>query len=261
MPEPLKQKRNDETPYERPPEIESRIKRLESVDAIERFRQFSTLSRRSTDYVPSEALVHFLRRAWADGMHRDFEKLFRILMKRIEQSLCAAISDARMVDAWGIREEIMQRFAEQIAKDCQERAGLLDFFEIRFDKAFTAFRTSALRQIGPSTVDTMPLGTDQGDGLEISAEVEAAAADFLGGDLEKLDDPAFRLELTAAIDRLPDDQKQVIGLLLQGFQIDSKDKDVMTISRILRCDERTVRNRRDRACKTLRAILQEENAQ
>ncbi len=155
----------------------------------------------------------------------------------------------------------MDRFAERIAKDCKGRTSLLDFYEIRFDKAFAAFRTSALRQIGPSVVDMVPLGTYEDDGLEISAEVEAAAADFLGGDPEKLDDPAFRLELTAAIDCLPDDQKQVIGLLLQGFQIDSKDKNVMTIARILQCDERTVRNRRDRACKALKAILQKENAQ
>ena len=182
-------------------------------------------------------------------------------MKRIEQSLCSVISDSRMAGARGIREEIMDRFAERIAKDCKGRTGLLDFYEIRFDKAFAAFRTSALRQIGPSVVNTVPLGTDEDDGLEISAEVEAAAADFLGGDPEKLDDPAFRLELTAAIDCLPDDQKQVVGLLLQGFQIDSKDKDVMTIARILQCDERTVRNRRDRACKALKAILQKENAQ
>ena len=35
----------------------------------------------------------------------------------------------------------------------------------------------------------------------------------------------------------------------------------MTIARILQCDERTVRNRRDRACKALKIILQEENAQ
>ena len=56
-------------------------------------------------------------------------------------------------------------------------------------------------------------------------------------------------------------KKQVVGLLLQGFQIDSKDKNVMTIARVLQCDERTVRNRRDRACKALKAILQKENAQ
>lgn len=261
MPEPLKRRRIDGTPYERPAEIEDWLKKLETVDVVERLRQFATLSRKNTGYVPSEALIHFLRRAWAERMHGDFEKIFRILMKRVDQSLCSAISDSCMVGARSIREEIMGRFAERIAKDCQGHDGLLDFYEIRFDKAFAAFRKSALRQIGPSAVDTVPLGTEKDDGMEISAEVEAAAADFLGGDPEQIDDPAFRLELTAAIDRLPDDQKQVIWLLLQGFQIDSKDKDVMTIARILQCDERTVRNRRDRACITLKAILQEENAQ
>jgi len=260
MPEPLKRKRKDGVPYERPPEIEASLKKLEAVDVAERLQQFAMLSRKSLGYVPSEALVYFLRRAWAEGMRGDFEKIFRILMKRIEQSLCSAIPESRIAGARGIREEIMERFAERIAKDCGGRIGLLDFYEIRFDKAFAAFRTSALRQIGPSVVDTVPLGTDNDDGLEISAEVEAAAAGFLGGDPEKLDDPAFRLELNAAIDRLPNDQKQVIGLLLQGFQIDSKDKDVMTIARILQCDERTVRNRRDRAYKTLMVILQQENA-
>lgn len=261
MPEPLKRKRKYGTPYERPAEIENWLKKLETVDVAERLRQFATLSRKSTGYVPSEALIHFLRRAWAEGMHGDFEKLFRILMQRIEQSLRSAISDSHMVGARGIREEIMGRFAERIAEDCKGQIGLLDYYEVRFDDAFSGFRISALRQIGPSTVETVPLGTEKGDGVEISAEVEAAAADFLGGEPEKIDDPAFRLELTAAIDRLPDDQKQVIGLLLQGFQIDSKDKDVMTIARILQCDERTVRNRRDRACMVLKAILQEENAQ
>ncbi len=108
----------------------------------------------------------------------------------------------------------------------------------------------------------VPLGHQNDDNsFEISAEVEIAAAEFLGGDSSKLDDPAFRSALNAAIDRLPDDQKRVVGLLLQGFPIDSKEHNVMTIARILKCDERTVRNRRDRACKALKAILEEENAQ
>ncbi|MHB1290832.1 MAG: sigma-70 RNA polymerase sigma factor region 4 domain-containing protein [Sulfuricella sp.] len=261
MPEPLKKKRRDGMRYERPPEIEAWLEKLEKIEPSERLRQFEALSKKSPVHVPSEALVYFLRSAWAEGAHGDFEKIFRILLKRIEQSLRSVISDSRIASARGIREEIMGRFAERIAKDCKGRSGLLDFYEIRFDKAFAAFRTSALRQIGPSAVDTVPLGTDEDHGLEISAEVEAAAADFLGGDPSKFDDPAFRLELTAAIDRLPDDQKQVIGLLLQDFKIDSKDTNVMTISRILQCNERTVRNRRDRACKALKAILQEENAQ
>ncbi|MHB1214220.1 MAG: RNA polymerase sigma factor [Thiobacillus sp.] len=257
MPEALKRKRGDGTPYERPPEIEDWLVKLEAVEPPARLRQFDGVLR-----VPTEALVHFLRRAWADGEHVHFEKIFRILLKRVEQSLCSAISDARMDGAAEIRDEVRGRFLELITKDCKEKPDLLDFFEIRFDKALVAIRTSVLRQIGPSTVKTVPLEQqNDDDGWEISAEVEAAAADFLGGEPSKLDDPTFRLALAAAIDGLPDDQKRVIALLLKGFPIDSKEQDVMTIARCLKCDERTVRNRRDRACKALRAILQEENAQ
>lgn len=259
MPEPLKRKKKDGTQYERPLEIEACLEKLEIIESSERLHQFESLSKKNHGYVPSEVLVYFLRKAWAEGAKSDFEKTFRILLKRIEQSLCSIISDSRIAGARGIREEIMGRFAERIAKDCKGSSSYLDFFEIRFDKAFAAFRISALRQIGPSNVEIIRLGTDENDGLEISAEVEAAAADFLAGNPSILDDPAFRFELTAAIDNLPDDQKRVIGLLLQGFQIDSKDKNIMTISRILKCDERTVRNRRDRAFKTLKTILQGEN--
>jgi hypothetical protein len=82
----------------------------------------------------------------------------------------------------------MKRFAERIAKECRGRGGLMDFFEIRFDKAFAAIRTSALRQIGPASVDTTPLRTDRGDGLEVTAELEAAA-DFLGAPRQSLMTP------------------------------------------------------------------------
>ncbi len=260
MPEQLKKKRKDGTQYERPPEIEAWLTKLETIESSERLRQFEGLSKKNSGYVPSEVLIYFLRRAWAEGAQGDFEKIFRILLKRIEQSLYSAIPDSKMDGASEIRDEIMGRFAERVAKDCKGQSSLLDFYEIRFDKAFLAFRTSALRQIGPTAVDTVPLGTYEDDGLKISAEVEAAA-DFLGGDQSKSDDPAFRLRFTVAIDCLPNDQKQVIGLLLQGFQIDSKDTNIMTISRILQCDERTVRNRRDRAYKALKTILQEEDTQ
>lgn len=261
MPHPLQRKCNDGMPYERLPEIEDWISKLEKVDPEERIRQFASSFRTSPRYVPSEVLVYFLRSTWAEQMTSDFEKIFRILMKRIEQSLCSAVPESRIAGAKGIREEIMGRFAERIAKDCKGRSKLLDFYEIRFDKAFVAFRTSMLRQIGPSSGTTIPLSTDDGDTPEISREVEDAAADFLSGDPQQIDDPAFRSALNAAINSLPDDQKQVVGLLLQGFQIDSKDKDVLTIARLLRCDERTVRNRRDRAFKALRTILHEEYAQ
>ena len=258
MPEPLKSKDKSGAPFTRPPEIEACLGRLESVDAAARLKAFAVTSRKGSGYVPPEALTHFLRRAWATGARDEFKQIFELLMKRVGQSLYSTVADSRMAGAQGIREEIMGRFAERIAKDCQGRFAMLDFFEVRFDLAFARFRKTVLRQIGPASVLTVPLSTDGDEGQDISPEVEAAAADFLGGDPQKIDDPAFRLELDAAIDALPDDQRRVVGLLRQGFQIDSKDPSIMTIAKMLKCDERTVRNRRDRAYKALRAALQED---
>lgn len=107
-------------------------------------------------------------------------------MKRVGQSLFASIPDSRMAGAQDIREEVMSRFAERIAKDCSGRFAMLDFFEVRFDLAFARFRKTVLRQIGPASVLTVPLSTDDDEGQDISPEVEAAAADFLGGDPQKL---------------------------------------------------------------------------
>lgn len=257
MPEPLKSRDKNGLPFIRPPEIEVCVARLESFDAAARLQAFAIASRKSCGYVPSEVLTYFLRRAQAAGAQDEFKQIFGLLMKRVGQSLFATIPDSRMAGAQDIREEIMGRFAERIAKDCSGRFAMLDFFEVRFDLAFDRFRKTVLRQIGPASVLTEPLSTDGDEGQNISPEVEAAAADFLAGDPQKIDDPAFRFELDAAIDALPDDQRRVVGLLRQGFQIDSKDPNIMTIAKMLKCDERTVRNRRDRAYKTLKSALQE----
>lgn len=260
MPVELKRKEKDGTLYRRLPEIEACIAKLEAVDPTARLLQFDGISRKHPEYVPTEALLYFLRQAWLESEHGQFEKIFRILLKRVDQSLHSAISDVRMDGAAEIRDEVRNRFVVLLTKDCNSHPGLLDFYEIRFDKAMVTLRTSVLRRIGPATrkIKTVPLGSQETDGQDVSPEVEAALEEFLSGDPQKIDDPAFRLVLFAAIDRLPEDQKQVIGLFLQGIPIDAKDQDVMTIARILQCDERTVRNRKNRACKTLKVVLEKE---
>ena len=260
MPEALKRKDKDGALYLRSPEVEASIKKLEADDVTTRLLQFDGISKKSPKYVPTEAVLHFLRRAWADGEKVQFESIFRILLKRVEQSLRSTIWDSRIGSATDIRDEIVSRFVVLVTKDCSSQADLLDFYEVHFNQAMVALRTSVLRKFKTRVGDvtTVPLGSQEPDSPEISPEVEDALEDFLSGSPQKIDDPAFRSVLFAAIDRLPEDQKQVISLLLQGIPIDAKEKDVMTIARILQCDERTVRNRRDRACKALKAVLEKE---
>lgn len=61
MPKPLKRKKKDGTPYERPPEVEFWLKKLEATEPQERLSQFAMSSRRNVGYVPTEALIYFLR--------------------------------------------------------------------------------------------------------------------------------------------------------------------------------------------------------
>ena len=69
----------------------------------------------------------------------------------------------------------------------------------------------------------------------------------------------FRFELRQAIDQLPPDERHVIELLhMKEMPIEAKDPETLSVSKLLQCTERTVRNRRDRAYKKLKEILGED---
>ncbi len=258
MPKPLKKKTIDGLPYIRPLDIESCLERLEAISPEERIHLFSVSYKKNSNYIPSEALVYFLRQAWANNKLQEFEQIFKLLMKRLDSSLHSTISDAHMARAQEIREEIISKFAERIAHDCNGKIDWLDYYEIHFNSAIKELERSVLRKIGSLSLKTVPLVREDAEDTELSPEIEAAAEAFFSNNQSKVDDPAFRSIFYAAIDTLPNDQKQVIGLCLKDIPIDSQDPDAITIARIIGCNERTVRNRRDRAFKTLKTVLQEE---
>ena len=260
MPAPLKRTDKQGRLFTRPPEIEACIEALELLDAPVREARFEGFSRKHPHYVPSEAVLHFLRRAWRDSDNAQFGKLFKILIRRVETWLRGRISDRSLVNAADIRDEVLHRFVTKLTRDCKTQAGVLDFFEVRFDMAMAAMRVSVLRMMGPTRlgIQTESLGSPEGLGPEISAEVEAALEAFLRGDPHKFDDPAFRSTLFGAIDRLPQDQREVIYLHLKGVPTEADDPTAMTISRMLKCDPRTVRNRKARAYKALQAFFEAE---
>lgn len=257
MPYSLNRKTKNGDPYQRSALVETWIEKLEALQPAERLQHFAIQSRSNPNYLPAEVLVYFLRRAWADGQHAEFKELFYIILRRIERNSFWHFRDYDHDYATYIVKEIVSRFSLLISKDCNGQTRSLDFYEIHFNQALSALRTSVLRQIGPATVDTVPLEADLGDGFVISPEVQAAATTLSGASTEIVDS-AFRLKLTAAIRSLPNDQKQVVALFLKGFQFGSKDPELTTIASILQCDERTARNRLGRACKTLKTLLQEE---
>ena len=156
-----------------------------------------------------------------------------------------------------LRDEVLFRFNEFL---CIDRSGYderLDFFEIRFDCAVANLRRAARRKVLKDSNRLVTLTFDE-ETNEPSKEVEDALARLSGQNSGEDDTTDYRLRLLPAIDALPDDQRRVITLLLQGLPIDSQQKGVVTIARALGCSEKTVRNRRDRAFIALRAALEEE---
>ncbi|HEX2854305.1 MAG TPA: hypothetical protein VHO24_13800 [Opitutaceae bacterium] len=262
MVEPLKKISKKDGPYRRRAEVQAFLEKLDLVDARERTDQLVDAGGELRADAPPEALVHLIRRAWREDDAGSVERLFKALFRRVQASLVASIPDSRMADAETIRGEIVSRFMDRFARDCREGGTWLDYFEVQFEGGFAAYRTTVLRRIGPSTNKTAPLMGDgeHSDATELAPEVEKAAAEFFADGPSFFDDPAFRSALGPAINTLPPDQKAVIGLWLQGIPIDAKDPTTNTIARILKCDERTVRNRRDRAFKALREILEEVKA-
>jgi DNA-directed RNA polymerase specialized sigma24 family protein len=97
-----------------------------------------------------------------------------------------------------------------------------------------------------------------GDGSELSLEMEQALERVRTPNGEKEDDSVYRLRFYKAISTLPADQRRVIELLLEGVPIDAEEPETRTIRKILGCVEKTVRNRRDRAYAAIRDALKEE---
>lgn len=262
--EALRKKKDDGSPYTRPPDVESSIDALLALPRDDLVQRCKISDGSHPEFVKSECILHFVRHAKSDNNDRHFEALFRILRSRVQRALPAIERVVEEGDkasihasAVEIRDAVLFRFQELL---CLDRAGYderLDYFEIRFDGAIANLRRTARRKAWKDENRSQPLTYDD-ETSEPSKEVEEALARLHPLSPSKIDDPAYRLRFDAAIDSLPEDQRRVIEMLLQDFQIESKDPTVITIVKVLGCVEKTARNRRDRAFKALRRALAED---
>lgn len=154
-----------------------------------------------------------------------------------------------------IVEAVVFEFEVKLTKDRNDYHDGLDYFEVNFASGIARLRSTARSKADAEEDRMRPLSYN--DDETISPEVEKAAGSFDPFNREKYDDPAYRSNLIAAIKELPAEERQVVLLMLKGYQIDSNDPNVVTISSVLGCVEKTVRNRRDRAFGKLRTALED----
>jgi RNA polymerase sigma factor (sigma-70 family) len=251
----------DGEPYQRRPQVEQLISELIKLtpdDIVQKCTDYS-------DPIPEETLLYVLRDLSLSLKERQYEAVFKALFSRLEVSLKKLVSDAKFIQAADIRQEIMCRMAEMIATDRKSGEEKLDYYEVNFNHAFACLRKDVLRDMGPAKDDPLeksgPLTKVLGDESEVLPVVEERVREFYELGASKLDDPSFRSALYDAINNLPDDERHVVGLMLKGMQVEAKDPNVQTISKILGCSDRTVRNRLRRAYTKLREVLLVEEEQ
>ncbi len=254
---PLRKRRLSGELYERDPKVEALIAELAILSRDALIVRAAITKRSDPGYVPSECLVYFIRASLHDNNETWFERLYRILTERVLRSLPRAeSSDGKMesLTRGVVRDKVFGRLVELLSADRTGYVDKVDYFEVRFDGALASLRRDAQEQAWRDENRSQPLEFDEESG-ELSPEVEVAAGAYDPFAASNFDDPAYRSRLDVAIDALPTEQSRIIQMLRQGFPIDSKEPDVMTIAKALGRSEKTVRTHRDKAIAALRAAM------
>ena len=265
MAEPLRKIKPDGTLYRRRSDIEAALDNLASLSRPELAERCNILNSADPDHLPSECLLHLVRSCRKDNSHAHFEALYRTLRRRVlarlpNPEVGRGLDGEILVSQTKIKtaEAAMDRFQELLMLDRSGYDDRLDYFEVNFDDAIAALRLTARKKAWREENRSEPMTYDD-ETSELNAEIEKAAAAQNLLSESKLDDPSYRLRLDAAINSLPESQRRVIEMLRQGVPIDSKEPGGLTIVSVLKCAEKTVRNRRDKAFEALRKALKEED--
>lgn len=224
LPPALTKRLPDGTLYQRPAEIEATLVQVLDLSRAQVIEALSIRDRTDPMYIPSECLVHLLRRTRWDNRETYFEQLYKALMDRIDRVL------PRVEHAMGervavhlnrsrIRDEVRDHFQEMLLEDRATPGNRLDFFEVRFAAGIAKLRDTAKKKIWREAGRQEVLEPLNETG-ELSPEVERAAGSLDTPSVEIWDDLRYRSRLEAAIDALPPEQRRIVVMLRAGIPMD-----------------------------------------
>jgi RNA polymerase sigma factor (sigma-70 family) len=245
----------------RDPAIEAAIDLAlgQSVETI--FTRAAIYDKNSPEYLPSECFVHLIRHARRNSNSQAPDLLvpnvlLRVLLKRCEKNLSFTVSSS-IATAADLREEILSEFSALFALDgSAQDKHRLDFYEVRFNKAFKLFRiTRVSRELDrlnrnaprPASLQKSPDGTE--------ADVTPSdPADEIAENMN-LEDSVFRKQMMNAIRTLPpEERKAVILCKVLGYKVESTDPDEITAAKLCGVSGRTIRTWLSRAIAKLEKI-------
>ena len=258
---PLRKRTKEGKLYRRPPEIEEAILdtlELPFDDFMERAKQ---KNRKHTEYLPSEVLVYRIRATRDNSSDQQFNALYTVLCKRIINSCMRTEINVdggigEVGNLMDVRDLVLERFVTLVVKDREKYVEKLDIFEARFDRAVKLLRKDALRKILRRETPLTPLKYDESG--NIPDDVEEYSALLNSPSMTPEEEITYRLQVRQAIDSLPEEDRRVLDMFKAEIPIESKNPDEPTIAGLLECTPKTVQNRRARAIKRIREILDVE---
>ena len=259
MAHPLTKRDKSGNLYVRPNQVEAQINEVLSQNLSTLRHRLAVGAPQTSGYLSSECLVHLAR----DFLRRDNEamanRVLLVLLKRCEATLLSKIPDNKLATAADVREEVLGQFGELFATDgTEENRNNLDFFECRFNQAFSTLRIDLVRRELARLKRFDPLPNQDDDTLPSPhREIPARLKEALRSP-EKAESAVLLKEIHEAIDALPDDERKAVILChVMGHKIESKNPDEETAATICNVSGRTIRNRLSRAAVKL-SIFKEE---
>lgn len=252
---PLRQRKPEGELYVRRPAIEVVLGELIALPHGELMNRCAVEDKANPKYLPSECLMYLVRvnRDNAPGIY--FETIYKALLRRVMEQLPPE-DDSNLTNS-EIRSETLGTIAELLAEDRMNYKEGLDYYEICFRDAVAKLRNYVARKPNRIKNRCRPLepNFDDSDSGEFSQEIEEAAGCM---DFGKYFESHDRASLEEAISALPEDQIAILEMLKNEIPIDSKDPEILTISKVLGKAEKTIRLHRDQALKKLAQILRKE---
>jgi DNA-directed RNA polymerase specialized sigma24 family protein len=246
--------------YTRLATVEAAIDAALGLDRITLEQRAAVADRNSPEYISSECLVHLIRKKHRETNAPARDQLLNILLQRCAASLARTLPDDRTPNAAFVRDEVLARLGELLAEDgTGDNPDELDFFEVRFNRAFAALRTDLVRAEIRAARSFVPLPDEEND-EQLAAEDQAMSG--LSG--AALKNPAtqensqFLRELFKAIAKLPPDQRDAVILChVMGYEAESEDPAKITAATLRGVTGRTIRNRLRRAAASLKQYKKE----
>ena len=245
--------------YVRPQAIEQSIAAMLTQSPAGWIASAAVTDRRNTQYLAPEVVVHLIRHSLRMQDYSTANFLLQRFGERVMRLLEHRVRESRAFSAAFVREETLGRFLEFFAEDLkQPEEGVLDFYELRFDKALATLRAQVIRY---ERLRSTP--------LESVSAPEARNADEKEPDPIELPDlspgadvvtSAENVELYRLVQALPPDERDaILWKYYTGLDTEATDPTKTTVASLAGVSGSEIRSRLRAAYARLKKRMEEKS--